>query len=206
MPRKAKRKIKRDKAIKDELQILIEPKTIPKEIIDILKDEIKKVIKRMPERYNKRQGNTLYYKTSLCFKAIDLFAEGKDNLTIATELGVTYNTFCRWRKSYEEFNYTCKIGRQLCYRYWIELGRENLLSRDFNHILWMMNMTNRFRWLTSNGKEVKRIKKTEDKTLEIKFDDDRVARIVNLASTNKTIVDSGKIIDDQSEIYQDSSK
>lgn len=96
-----------------------------------------------------------------------------------------------------------RLGEQLGLRYWEEMGRINLASGQINHILWMMNMTNKYKWFTSRNKEEKKFKKINKKILEVKLDDNRIAKIINLAKNNETIVNSKELVENQSEIYSD---
>ena len=66
-------------------------------------------------------------------------------------------------------------------------------------------MSNRFKWFSSRSKEEIKSNKTNVKILDVKIDDNRLAKIINLAADNQTIVDSGKIIEDKQEIYTDNT-
>jgi hypothetical protein len=177
-----------------EIKTLTFPEPIPKETILLFKEKIKQILAKSPRRRKKSRGEKLIYEKKFCYKILDLFAEGKDKITIATELGVSYSQFCIWRKKYPEFNFSVKIGSQLSLRYWIETGRLNLFNDKFNNTLWMMNMSNRFKWFSSKSKDEKRIKRVDIKKLEVNIDDKRMARIVQLAENNKSIVEAGKLI------------
>lgn len=47
-------------------------------------------------------------------------------------------------KREEEFSSTLKKAKKLCQAWWEKQGRINLKEKDFNHVLWYMNMKNRF--------------------------------------------------------------
>ncbi len=208
---KIKKVVKKPKKItvkKEKEQIakdIIHPEKISPILIAMYKKDIEEIIAQSPRRRKKSHGEKLKYKKKMCYKALDLLAEGKNKITVASELGISYQRFCTWRKLYKEFNYACMVGDQLSLRFWAETGRLNLFNPKFNHVLWMMNMSNRFRWFSSRSKEEKRIKKTNTKLLGVKIDDNRLAKIINLAADNQTIVDSGKIIEDKQEIYTDNA-
>lgn len=192
---------KKENIIPKKLSSEINPEPIPKEIMLEFKEDIKKIMKKYPQRRNKRKGEKLKYKNTFCYAVLEKLAAGKNKVTVASELGISYQRFCSWRKIYPEFNYACHVGEQLSLRYWTEIGRLNLHNKNFNHILWMMNMTNRFRWFSNRNKEEKKILKKEEKILEVNIDDSRIARIVNLAANNTTIVEAGKLIENKQEVY-----
>jgi hypothetical protein len=179
------------------------PEKLPDNIINRFKSVIREKIKNIKRDEIKTRGEPLKYRKAFCYKVLDLFAEGKSKVTVATELGISLQQFCKWRKYYDEFDLAVRIGEQLGLRYWEEIGRINLGSGKINHILWMMNMTNKYKWFTSRNKEEKKFKKVNKKILEVKLNDNRIAKIINLAKHNETIIDSEKLIEDQSEIYTD---
>jgi hypothetical protein len=177
------------------------PEKISEEALKIFKKQIRKILKENPPVKKKSHGEALRYKRKFCYDILDHFVEGKDKITVSSELGISYQRFCSWRKLYPEFDYAVTIGEQLSLRYWAEMGRLNLDNRNFNHVLWMMNMTNRWKWYSNRNKEEKKVKKIDKKILEVNLDDKRIAKIINLASDNQTIVDSGNSIEDKQEIY-----
>jgi hypothetical protein len=173
------------------------PAVIPVPVMEQFKKQIQKIIDSIPNRPHQSRGEPLKYNKNFCFKILNEFAQGKDKIAICIELGITYQIFCRWRKSYPEFEYAVSIGEQLGLRFWTEVGRLNLFNDQFNHVLWMMNMSNKFKWFSNRNKEEKKIKRVDKKILEINIEDERLARIVNLAENNKTIVDAGRFIKEE---------
>jgi len=188
---------------KQSFSLSSQPEKLSEDVLKIFKKQIRKILKENPAPKVKSHGEALKYKRKFCYDILDFFVEGKDKITVSSELGISYQRFCSWRKLYPEFDYAVTIGEQLSLRYWAELGRLNLDNRNFNHVLWMMNMTNRWKWYSNRNKEEKKVKRIDKKTLEVKIDDSRIAKIINLAANNQTIVDSGKSIEDKQEVYSD---
>ena len=186
------------------LVIKNEPEKISPEVLRSFKKQFLRLRKTLPKIELKPSlGEPSKYKQRYCMTVIEEMAEGKDVETVAVEMGITKKTFYKWCRVHPEFGLARRIGVELSKRWWVEIGRLNLKSREFNHILWMMNMTNKFGYLSSRVKEHRKIEKTEKRILELNFDDSRVARIVNLAANNKTIVEAGKLIEDKSTVYTD---
>jgi hypothetical protein len=177
------------------------PQLLSKQSFLILKNEIDNIIKKTKRPKVKSHGEPLKYSKTFCYKILDGFIQGKDKIAISAELGITYQRFCSWRKLYPEFEYSVRIGEQLSIRFWTEVGRLNLFNDKFNHVLWMMNMTNKFKWFSNKNKEEHRI--VNKKVLELKIDDNRIARISKLAGNNQTIIEAGKFTEDQQAVYTD---
>lgn len=79
-------------------------------------------------------------------KVIDLMTEGASDVEIKAELSLCNDTFARFLKEEPLFSETIKRGRALCESWWQREGRTNLRNREFNSVLWYMNMKNRFGW------------------------------------------------------------
>ena len=203
-----KRKIEKQKEVKKyTLETSSFPTSIPKEVIDEYKKYIESIMKQYPRNKSKREkkvrGEPLKYKQKYCIKLIEMMAEGKDKTTIGAEMGITYSNLVLWEKKYPEFGEAMRIGKQLSARWWLEVGRINLNNRGFNSTLWVMNMNNRLKWLNIRKQQNNNFKFTKENIVEFKIDDERIARIINIAKNNETIVDSGKFIENQQEVYTD---
>jgi len=134
-----KRRSKGNKAVtktsKEKLRIQLSPKEISGEQIDTLY----KTVMGRPSKYNQE----------MCKTVLGLMAQGKSKATVCVELGITEPTLYEWcdpnSEYYKpEFFKAIKTGELLSKAWWEEMGRMNLHNKDFNHSLWMMNMTNRF--------------------------------------------------------------
>jgi hypothetical protein len=125
-------------------------------------------------------GRPMKYKPIFCGKIIEEMAQGKSKETVATELGITYQTFYNWAKRYSDFHYAVKVGEQLCKRWWLEQGRLNLCNKQFNHVLWMMNMTNMHDWASSNNKINGKIEVNETKKVKVEYNSSESAQILEV--------------------------
>jgi hypothetical protein len=73
-------------------------------------------------------------------------AEGASITECAAEIRVSKQTIYNWAEEHPEFLDSLNEGRALCEAWWERQGRENLKDKDFNHVLWYMNMKNRHGW------------------------------------------------------------
>lgn len=73
-------------------------------------------------------------------------AEGASKAELCLEIGINPDTIYEWEKRHPSFKEAIRIGEQLSQAWWLTLGRKNLWNREFNSILWMMNMQNRHGW------------------------------------------------------------
>ncbi len=90
---------------------------------------------------------------------LKLMSEGVGLITVAAVIGVSYSVFYKWSKKNKVAKEIIKQGKLLEEAWWTEQGRRNLYNKDFNHVLFMMNMSNRFNWATNKGKVEKKIDK-----------------------------------------------
>lgn len=91
---------------------------------------------------------------------ISLYKEGASDVEIKAKIEISNDLFYRLLDENKQFSETIKKGRQLSQAWWEEQGRVNLKESKFNHVLWYMNMKNRFRkdWndkLDNNGNDEK---------------------------------------------------
>lgn len=83
-------------------------------------------------------------------KIMGLKKEGASDVEVRAELGISQDLWDRFKKEIEEFSLTIKKGDDLCEAWWEKKGRTNLENRQFNAVLWYMNMKNRFGWKDRN--------------------------------------------------------
>ena len=101
----------------------------------------------------REMGRPTKYKPEMCETVIELMKEGASQYEVLATLGISEDTFYRWKKENEEFSETIKRGIQLSQAWWERKGRISLDDRQFNSTLWYMNMKNRFKW--ADKQEVK---------------------------------------------------
>lgn len=93
----------------------------------------KKTIKDLPKDWQK--------------KTLALYKEGASDVEIRANVldGISDDLWYRLLEEDEVFSRTIKKGKQFSQAWWENQGRTNLKSKDFNHVLWFMNIKNRFR-------------------------------------------------------------
>jgi transposase-like protein len=91
-------------------------------------------------------GRPTKYKKEYCKVVIDLMSQGASKTEVAAELGVVKQTLYTWAKQHPDLMDAIKKGEQLSNAWWERHGRAQLENPKFNHVLWYMNMKNRFGW------------------------------------------------------------
>lgn len=107
--------------------------------------------------------------------ALELFYNGASGSEIRRALSGADGKFSvtRWyalKKKDKEFNEMLEIGLELSKGWWEAAGRLNLKEDGFNHVLWFMNMKNRFpdNWKDVNRNVVMNVS-PEDKSFRDQF-------------------------------------
>jgi hypothetical protein len=90
-------------------------------------------------------GRPSKYDPKYCDKIIELMSEGASIEEVCYEWRITKATLYNWTEKHPEFLNSKKIGEQLSMGWWMKKGRE-LENTKLNHVLWYMNMKNRFGW------------------------------------------------------------
>ena len=90
------------------------------------------------------RANDAKYDPALCVRIVERMAEGASQAEVAREIGIARSAWYRWRDQHPEFAQAVQEGLWRAQGWWEREGRVNLGSREFNHVLWFMNMKNRF--------------------------------------------------------------
>lgn len=92
-------------------------------------------------------GRPVMYKPEMCAAAINIMAEGASKVEVAAHLGLgSKQTVYDYMQKFPEFLDAIKKGEVLSNAWWEHHARKNLHNKDFNSVLWYMNMKNRFNW------------------------------------------------------------
>ena len=78
----------------------------------------------------------------------EMYAEGASDTEIRSRLKMSRRL---WDNLYNDavsssFKEVVDFGRELAKGWWLEQGRVNLTNKQFNAVLWHMNMKNRYGW------------------------------------------------------------
>ena len=114
------------------------------------RDEISDVKEKKLKGRNAKSQQTI---NSFLPKIIKLMKVGASLTEISALIGVTRQSMYYWLKSkdekYAKLQECVKLGLQLSESWWEKQGRLNIKSKQFNSVLWLMNMSNRFGWASS---------------------------------------------------------
>jgi len=91
-------------------------------------------------------GRPSTYDPSICADIPAFFTSGASKAELAVHLGISRQTLWDWEGKYPEFSEAIKRGVENSEAWWVSQGRVALREREFNHVLWYMNMKNRFGW------------------------------------------------------------
>jgi hypothetical protein len=80
-----------------------------------------------------------------CEKMLSLFKDGLSQIEVATELGLTYDSYLLYQKRYPIFHESVVKGVQLLQCWYIRKGRENLGNSKFNACVYAKQMASMFR-------------------------------------------------------------
>ena len=72
--------------------------------------------------------------------------DGASLVEFSAHVDVHIATLYEWEKAHPEFYEAKKRAVQVSEAWWTEKGRTKLEDHKFNHVLWYMNMKNRFKW------------------------------------------------------------
>jgi len=85
------------------------------------------------------------YKPEMLDQVIELMSQGMSKAEVAREIGISKRTWQNWQETNQDFADAVEEGSWRSLGWWERQGRANLnAGKEFNHILWMMNVKNRF--------------------------------------------------------------
>ena len=87
------------------------------------------------------------YKPEYCDMLIKEMASGISYLAFAGLIRVSNKTLYNWEKDHPEFAEAKEIAFNACLYFWETKGIAGLTApKEFNAVVWYMNMKNRFGW------------------------------------------------------------
>lgn len=90
---------------------------------------------------------------------LDMYSEGASDVEIKALIHQWRGSFSndlwdRWMREEDAFSETVKKGKMYAEAWWQRHGRKNINNKDFNSVLWYMNMKNRYGWADNNRTEL----------------------------------------------------
>jgi hypothetical protein len=146
--------------------------------------------------YLKKGRPETEFKAEYAEQILIMMSQGMGIETVCLYLGVTCDVMRKWRKNNKNIDSLIKYGKQLEKQWWLEQGRLNIYNKDFNHVLWMMNMSNRFDWNTNkkevNGKVAHAHLHKHEVALQAKVkesnDEDRMSNVLSILSKSGAFI------------------
>lgn len=86
------------------------------------------------------------YTEDMPDRVIEMMKQGMSIVECAAELGVNRDTFYEYKKKHKAFADAVQRGTEISNAWWEREGRTSLRDKEFNYVLWYMNMKNRFGW------------------------------------------------------------
>lgn len=87
------------------------------------------------------------YSPDLCEKLVNEMAKGISYRAFAGMIKVNPKTLYKWESLYEEWAEAKEVATAACLYFWESRGIESLDNpKNFNSVVWYMNMKNRFGW------------------------------------------------------------
>ena len=84
---------------------------------------------------------------------LNMKKDGCSDVEVRCELNISDDLWYRFIKEEPSFSLTVKKGKDLCEKWWLEVGRKGIFQTsgpgqhtNVNPALWYMNMKNRFGW------------------------------------------------------------
>lgn len=95
----------------------------------------------------------------------DLMRNGGSIIEACQIMGICKETFYRWLKDPTKTAFRRKMDElmEASEAWWTRQGRENLNNRNFNSVLYNLNMVNRFKWNSAQTEQTRIIKESSKK-------------------------------------------
>ena len=144
-----------------------------------------------------RNGKNGKYRPAFhCRLVLLAMGQGAGISELPLDLGLWPTTVEEWRDKHPEFCGAVRLGSLLGRSWWERVGRRNLWNPEFNNVLYMMNMSNRYGWTRKvEGDISMRSEHTEKRVAEINVNvrnlDDRTLESVMHLLESSTAEDAG---------------
>jgi len=90
------------------------------------------------------------YDESMCDELIATLQKGNSRAHFCATHNISYLTFDNWRNKYEEFWEAYQVALPKSEKWWQDVAKAHVTQEyrgtELNHVVWSMNMRNRFGW------------------------------------------------------------
>ena len=100
------------------------------------------------DKRNTKVGRPSHYKLEYCDQLVKHMSKGYSFETFARKIKKSKQTLYTWSKQHPEFLDAKKKGETYCKYFWEDIGIKGMKGeiKNFNAVLWIVNMKNRFGW------------------------------------------------------------
>lgn len=144
-------------------------------IIDSLLDPTDPVDDQVKQKrkynYKFKPGRPSKYRPEYCQKLIDHMSQGYSFESFAGTVFCSKELLHDWANEHPDFIQAKKVALSLCRRKWEEWGVAGMFQgKNFNAVLWIFNMKNRFSWKDQPESDESTPRVTNINFVEMKYD------------------------------------
>lgn len=121
----------------------------------------------MKKKVKNLGGRPTKYKPQYCEEMLEMARTGRGPTAFAAQIGVARSSLYEWAKDNKAFSDALERSKQLVEEYLVEMGMENMFSKDFNTKIWEMFLKCQHGWRDKDKTDTVINVKYEDKLKEL---------------------------------------